>query len=88
MGPSPALQRLAPVHRWKTPLDIGHYVVVWRSKKAVRSLSLGLLDLKELLETGRIAPVVDRRFPSREAPDALRYIGKGHARGKPAVTVV
>ncbi len=45
------------------------------------------LDLKELLETGKISAVIDRRYPLDEVPDALRYIGKGHARGKVIITV-
>ncbi|MBC8506642.1 MAG: NAD(P)-dependent alcohol dehydrogenase [Anaerolineales bacterium] len=45
------------------------------------------LDLKELLETGKITPVIDRRYPLNEVPDALRYIGKGHARGKLVITI-
>ena len=46
-----------------------------------------LLDLKELLETGEVTPIIDRRFPLKDVPDALRYIGKGHARGKIVITV-
>ena len=45
------------------------------------------LDLKEMLETGKITPVIDRRYPLNEVPDALRYIGKGHARGKLVITI-
>ena len=45
------------------------------------------LDLKELLETGKMTPVIDRRYPLNEVPDALRYIGKGHARGKIVITI-
>ena len=40
------------------------------------------LDLRELLETGKMTPVIDKRYELSEVPDALRYIGKGHARGK------
>jgi NADPH:quinone reductase-like Zn-dependent oxidoreductase len=41
-----------------------------------------LQDLKELLEAGGIKPVIDRSYPLSEVPEALRYYGKGHARGK------
>jgi NADPH:quinone reductase-like Zn-dependent oxidoreductase len=43
--------------------------------------------LRELLETGKVTPVVDRQYTLNEAPDALRYLGEGHARGKIVVTV-
>ena len=38
--------------------------------------------LKELVEAGKVAPVIDRRFALSDAPDALRHQGEGHARGK------
>jgi NADPH:quinone reductase-like Zn-dependent oxidoreductase len=43
--------------------------------------------LKDLLETGKIVPVIDRSFPLSEAAEALRYIGDGHARGKIIITM-
>jgi NADPH:quinone reductase-like Zn-dependent oxidoreductase len=47
-----------------------------------------LIFLKELIEAGKIVPVVDRSFPLGETPDALRYLGTGHARGKIVITLV
>lgn len=38
--------------------------------------------LKELVESGKVAPVLDRRYALDEAPEALRYQGEGHSRGK------
>lgn len=46
-----------------------------------------LVVLKDLLEAGKVAPVIDRRYPLRETAEALRYIGAGHARGKVVITV-
>jgi NADPH:quinone reductase-like Zn-dependent oxidoreductase len=46
-----------------------------------------LLVLKELLETGKVVPVIDRCYPLQETAEALRYLEKGHARGKVIVTV-
>jgi NADPH:quinone reductase-like Zn-dependent oxidoreductase len=43
--------------------------------------------LKELLETGKIVPVIDKRYSFSEIPDALRYFGEGHAKGKIVITV-
>jgi NADPH:quinone reductase-like Zn-dependent oxidoreductase len=43
--------------------------------------------LKELIEAGTVTPVVDRTYPLREVPDAIRYLHAGHARGKIAITV-
>ncbi|MDZ7623850.1 MAG: NAD(P)-dependent alcohol dehydrogenase [Ignavibacteriaceae bacterium] len=46
-----------------------------------------LLFLKELLEAGKIKPVIDRRYPLSEVPDAIRYLEQGHARGKVVITI-
>ncbi len=46
-----------------------------------------LLFLKELLETGKIVPVIDRRYPLSETAEAIRYLEKGHAQGKVIITV-
>jgi NADPH:quinone reductase-like Zn-dependent oxidoreductase len=43
--------------------------------------------LKELLETGKVVPVIDKRYTLSEVPDALRYFGEGHSKGKLAITV-
>jgi NADPH:quinone reductase-like Zn-dependent oxidoreductase len=41
-----------------------------------------LLILKELLESGKITPVIDRCYPLSETAEAFKYLGDGHARGK------
>ena len=46
-----------------------------------------LVVLKDLIEAGNVAPVIDRAYPLSETPDALRYVLEGHARGKVVVTV-
>ena len=46
-----------------------------------------LLVLKELIEAGRITPVIDRSYPLSEAPKAIRYLEEGRARGKVVITV-
>lgn len=46
-----------------------------------------LLALKDLIETEKVTPVIDRQYTLAEAPEAFRYLGEGHARGKIVVTV-
>ena len=43
--------------------------------------------LRELLEAGKVTPVVDKRYELSETADAFRYLGEGHARGKIVVTL-
>lgn len=46
-----------------------------------------LAVLSELLESGRVVPVIDWRYSLAEVPEALRYLGQGHARGKVVIAV-
>ncbi len=46
-----------------------------------------LAVLQELLDSGKVTPVVDRSYPLDETPEALDYLGEGHARGKIVLTV-
>jgi NADPH:quinone reductase-like Zn-dependent oxidoreductase len=46
-----------------------------------------LVFLHELLEAGKVTPIVDRRYELSEIAEALAYLGEGHARGKVVVTV-
>jgi NADPH:quinone reductase-like Zn-dependent oxidoreductase len=46
-----------------------------------------LVALKALIEAGKVTPVIDRTYPLVEAPDAIRYLAEGHARGKIVITV-
>jgi NADPH:quinone reductase-like Zn-dependent oxidoreductase len=46
-----------------------------------------LVFMKELLEAGKVVPVIDRRYPLREVPEAIRYLEEGHAKGKVVITM-
>jgi NADPH:quinone reductase-like Zn-dependent oxidoreductase len=67
----------------------------WMSEKGGKTLGgftaranqKDLVVLKELVEAGKVVPVIDKRYSLNEAPEALRYLGAGHARGKVVITV-
>jgi NADPH:quinone reductase-like Zn-dependent oxidoreductase len=46
-----------------------------------------LVVLKELIEAGKVTPVIDRTYPLSEASQAIGHVGEGHARGKVVITV-
>jgi NADPH:quinone reductase-like Zn-dependent oxidoreductase len=46
-----------------------------------------LVFLKELIEAGKVVPVIDRRYPLSDAAEALRYLQERHAQGKVVLTV-
>lgn len=67
----------------------------WQSEKGGRKM--GRVDMKpkqadleflrDLLETGKVAPVIDRTYRLEQVPEAIRYLEEGHARGKVVITV-
>jgi NADPH:quinone reductase-like Zn-dependent oxidoreductase len=46
-----------------------------------------LLTLKDLIEAGKLTPVIDKTYPLSEALQAIRYLEQGHARGKVVLTI-
>ncbi len=46
-----------------------------------------LVVLRELIEAGKLTPVIDTTYPLSEVPDAIRHLEEGHARGKVVITV-
>jgi NADPH:quinone reductase-like Zn-dependent oxidoreductase len=46
-----------------------------------------LLVLKELIESGKVTPIIDRTYPLSEVPEAIRYLEEGYARGKVVISV-
>ncbi|KAF5435453.1 NADPH:quinone reductase [Candidatus Methanophagaceae archaeon] len=71
-------------------LFLGPLISIATSKKMgilAHKPNKGLVYLKELFEAGKVKPVIDKRYPLSEVPEALRYFGEGHARGKVVITV-
>jgi NADPH:quinone reductase-like Zn-dependent oxidoreductase len=70
---------------------LGPWISMIGSKKMgmmmARSNQKDLVYLGELIKEGKVKPVIDRRYTLSEVPDALRYLGEGHARGKIVITV-
>jgi len=46
-----------------------------------------LTIMSELMETGKVKPVIDKRYSLSEVPEAIRYLEAGHARGKVVITL-
>ena len=79
--PSPVIRRLI------TALVVSPFVSQKMVPLAEKPTKKDLVVLKELIEAGKVTPVIDRRYELSEVPQALRYLGEGHAQGKVVITV-
>jgi NADPH:quinone reductase-like Zn-dependent oxidoreductase len=75
---------------------LGHIAATWlaalpgKRNATFFVANLNRADLEflgELLDSGRVKPVIEKRYELAEVPEALRYMGEGHARGKLVITV-
>src|SRR5215203_782367 len=72
-------------------LLLGPWIRATTGKKirvlAVRPNIEDLDFMKELIEAGKVTPVIDRTYPLSEVPEAMGYVGEGHAQGKVVISV-
>jgi NADPH:quinone reductase-like Zn-dependent oxidoreductase len=45
------------------------------------------MNLGELLDDGKVVPVIEKCYPLSEIPEAIRYLAEGHARGKVVIQI-
>jgi NADPH:quinone reductase-like Zn-dependent oxidoreductase len=67
-------------------------ILSWFGNKKMRGVltrpnQKDLVFLKELIEAGKIVPVIDRSYPLAEVAEAIRYLLEGHPRGKVVIAV-
>ncbi len=46
-----------------------------------------MATLADLMQSGKVKPVIDRTYKLAELPEAIRYLEEGHARGKVIITM-
>lgn len=72
------------------PMYLGPFLSMTAGKKmgnlAMRPSQKDLVFVAQLIEAGKVRPVIDRCYPLSETAEALRYYGKGHSRGKVVIT--
>lgn len=86
-GASGSGRWIGPLARFLKALLLKRFVSHKLVPFIARISKADLVVLKELIEAGKVTPVIDRRYPLSEVPDAIRYLEEGHARGKVVITV-
>ncbi|MCW3994320.1 MAG: zinc-binding dehydrogenase, partial [Candidatus Bathyarchaeota archaeon] len=77
---NPSSQFLGPLISMTGSKKMG--LMMWKPNKKE-----DLVFIKELIESGKVVPVIDRRYPLSEVAEALRYFEEGHPKGKVVITV-
>jgi NADPH:quinone reductase-like Zn-dependent oxidoreductase len=62
---------------------VRHRLVMYTAKPSTENLAA----LRELAESRKVTPVIDRTYPLSEVPEAIRYVEVEHARAKVVITV-
>jgi NADPH:quinone reductase-like Zn-dependent oxidoreductase len=78
---------LGPVGRLLRALVLSLFVSQRLRPLAARQSQGDLVFLKELIESGKVTPAIDRTYALSETPEAMRYFGEGHARAKIVITM-
>jgi NADPH:quinone reductase-like Zn-dependent oxidoreductase len=84
---APAGRWLAPASRLLHALVLSPFVAQRLVPFVSRNDAASLEALRELAASGRVTPVLDRRYPLAAAAAAIHHVGAGHARGKVVVRV-
>jgi NADPH:quinone reductase-like Zn-dependent oxidoreductase len=62
---------------------VSQKLVIFLAKSSEADMEI----IGQLISTGKVSPVIDRRYPLNQVPEALRYLKEGHAAGKVVITV-
>jgi NADPH:quinone reductase-like Zn-dependent oxidoreductase len=80
-----AVGKIAPTRGKKSLKKNGFYYNIFTH--SAKSKTTDLVFLKELIEAGKIKPVIDRRYPLEQIVEAHRYVEQGHKKGNVVITV-
>lgn len=73
------------------PMFLGPFMTMGGDQKMANLIlklnPQNMVDIKELIESGKVFPVIDKCYPISEIAEAVRYYGEGHSQGKVVITV-
>ncbi len=74
---------MAPVKAWFLSPFVSQKLAFFMSEVTAQDLNV----MSELMQSGKVTPVIDRRYTLAQVPDAIRYLEEGHTRGKVVIDV-
>ncbi len=79
-----AVSKISSSEAKKALKETGTYINV---RSSTKERIENLIYLKELIEAGKLKPVIDRSYPFEQIPDAHRYVDQGHKKGNVVITI-